>query len=569
MGLFSNDSTVKTTFVGEDKLSPVVRNVRSALGDFKKDVITGVGLGAGLNLFSSAQQALGFVTSAIGDATTAFREDEVSQRQLNAALEANIESWDGNTKAIEDVIAARMKLGFSDDDQRKSLAELIAITKDASQALDIQRTAMDLARLKGTDLETAALALGKAWAGSTTALQRMGIKLDAGVKGMDALAEVQKRVTGQAEAFASTSAGAAEVFNVKVGELQESLGRLISGPAGMFLGWLSNVADVLSGPQGANKEISDFADNIGKTHQAAKEAAQPIQMMSDRLQTSVDHLNQLQYAITQNSFDWLTRLGPAMVAQAEAAGTTIDYMAKLANSVAEAGGSFDDFEYQMRVFLQTQTGTADVVTGTWGATATSVQRSAGTVKVALRSIPRAVTHAVVDMEQTIGDGKDRITKEFQDLAWQSKHPFANTNYAAWLKQKQAAAVAEMRQAVKDGRPDIVAQYRALIADIQDELQGLPGYAEQVAQDAIASLGAVGTTTTRVWKRTHKKKNAIGGMTSGVSLTGEYGPEVVEWGSAKAHVQPTQASHGGGDVYLDGQKVGRWVDRYIDRQLQIG
>jgi hypothetical protein len=83
----------------------------------------------------------GQVTDALGDSITAAREETISVAKLDAALKANVASWDGNTEAIEAALKARMDLGYADDEQRDSLAQLVAVTKDSTAALDIQRTA--------------------------------------------------------------------------------------------------------------------------------------------------------------------------------------------------------------------------------------------------------------------------------------------------------------------------------------------------------------------------------------------------------------------------------------------
>ena len=561
------EETITLKLVAQDLMSGNVSKAISGLDSLAKrgglvgSVLQGVGqkFGQMLSPVGLVSNAIGTVTDIMGEATKAFREDELSQQTLKAALEANIAAWDGNTSSIEAVIAARMKLGFSDDTQRQSLAELVAITKDYKAALDIERTAMDLARLKGTDLGTAAIALGKAWAGSTTALQRMGIKLDPTVKGMAALEEVQKRVAGQAEAFAKTGAGSLEAFNVKVGELQESLGGILQGPANLFINWASNIVDVIDGPNGAAKAVSDLSDSVIQTFDTAKRQAAAGGVVwvdwSQRIQQATDDINNSLGSMSENQHAWVAALGPEMVAAGQDLGIPIDQMAKLADAMQQTHAPIGAFVSYMRSSMQQAAGQVDFLTGTWGTTVRAINRGATTVKNAVRSIPRAITHAVVDMEQTVSSGKEKIVAEFEDLAWQSKHPFAGKNYAAWLKQKQDVALAEMAQAVKDGRPDLVEQYRGLVADIQAELQGLPGYADQITSDVITQLGAIGTSTTSHWKRTHPTKKVPGRARGGAAeagetyVVGEEGPELLRMGSTGGTVIPNTLVPTGGGVHF--------------------
>lgn len=178
-------------------------------------------------LISPATLAIGAVaglTAGAFAAADAAREDETSIALLGQALKANVKDYDGNTTAIEAAITARMKLGFADETQRASLRLLVAVTKDSAKALDLQRLAMDFARLKNIDLATASQLVGKVYGGNIGILSRYGIQLEKGTTSTEALAELQKRAAGQAEEWADTSEGAAETAGIAFGELVEQVG---------------------------------------------------------------------------------------------------------------------------------------------------------------------------------------------------------------------------------------------------------------------------------------------------------------------------------------------------------
>lgn len=178
--------------------------------------------------FGLVRNAIGNVNDFIGDSIDAYRQEQVSIEGLNAALAANVEGWSGNTDAIESVIAAREKLAFSDDSQREALKILVAVTGDATQALDAQGVAMDLARFRGIDLATASTLVAKAWDGNTTSLKKLGIQVDAGAKGYEALAAITKVVGGAAEKYAETDLGKVEAAHIRVDDLMEKLGKTFS-----------------------------------------------------------------------------------------------------------------------------------------------------------------------------------------------------------------------------------------------------------------------------------------------------------------------------------------------------
>jgi len=217
---------VQTTGVG--KASSELDHLRDKFDKLQKQGAKGFAIGAGaaitakgLSLLDSAASGL---INVLGDATQAAIEEEQSIAKLDAALRANVAGWDGNTEAIEKVLASRMKLGFSDDEQRQSLSLLVAATNDVTKAMDLQRTAMDLARLKGISLQQASEALIKVEAGQFRLLKSLGIELKEGATQAEALAAAQKAAAGQAEAFANTNAGKLLKSQIQVDEAMEHLG---------------------------------------------------------------------------------------------------------------------------------------------------------------------------------------------------------------------------------------------------------------------------------------------------------------------------------------------------------
>jgi hypothetical protein len=212
----------------------------TAKGGITGAILGGVGIGAGLSVFGMLKDAIGGVISVAGDAVRQFEEDQRSQVQLYTAIEANVEAWDRDRDAVEAVIASRMRLGFADEDQRSSLATLVAVTGDVTKALDIQREAMDLARLRGMSLSDASLLLGKVYGGNVGILKRYGIQLEKGATATEALAAIQKQANGQAEAYAATTQGKLAAAQLTLGEAMEMAG----GQLAPFLESLGNFADV-------------------------------------------------------------------------------------------------------------------------------------------------------------------------------------------------------------------------------------------------------------------------------------------------------------------------------------
>jgi hypothetical protein len=191
---------------------------------FSQSIKQGLGLGAGMSVFSALTDAARRAGAFIGDAIGAATADEASQAKLTAAIRANTVGWDGNSAAIEGVLKARMNLGFSDDEQRDSLAVLVAATGSVTTALDVQRTAMDLARLKGIDLAAASKAVALGMGGQGRALKELGINVKDYTTKQEVLAAIQKKAAGQAEAYGNTTAGAMVEMQVAIDEAMETIG---------------------------------------------------------------------------------------------------------------------------------------------------------------------------------------------------------------------------------------------------------------------------------------------------------------------------------------------------------
>ncbi|TAL06729.1 MAG: hypothetical protein EPO00_10575 [Chloroflexota bacterium] len=244
-----NKATIVASTV--DKASGPLDRIRGKYEALQKQGAKGFAIGAGAAIttkaFSLLDGAASTVIDTLGDAVQAAIADEESVKRLSASLRANVEGWDGNTKAIEANILAKQRLGFDDETLRDSLTVLVGATHDVTKAQMIMNTAMDLARFKGIDLRTASEALIKVDGGHYRALQALGIKLRDGATQTEALAAVQKIATGQAEAYARTTSGKLVAAQIRIGEIMESFGGVILPGVVEGLDQVTTALDVLGG----------------------------------------------------------------------------------------------------------------------------------------------------------------------------------------------------------------------------------------------------------------------------------------------------------------------------------
>src|SRR4029077_2910903 len=127
----------------------------STLSGKLRTVGKGMVIGGGIASFNLLTDAIGIGIGKLGEAKQAFGDDQVSQAKFAQALKNNIPAWDGSTAAVEKYAAAQGKLGFTDDEIRDSIGQLIGVTHDLTEAQNLNSLAQDLARAKGIDLATA------------------------------------------------------------------------------------------------------------------------------------------------------------------------------------------------------------------------------------------------------------------------------------------------------------------------------------------------------------------------------------------------------------------------------
>lgn len=213
----------------KDDASGKVTGIRNKLRNLGKEaktsILAGVGVGAGIGAFNMLSGAVSGAVGYMKEAVRVGAEEVAEIATLTQAIKENDAAWDGNIEAVEAVIGERQKLGFEDAQQRASLQGLVSVTGDLTKAFKLNRTAMDLSRLKNIDLRTASELIGKVYAGNLGTLSRYGIVLEKGATATEAIAEIQRRAAGQAEAYGNTTQGAMETAELAFGDLQEEIGK--------------------------------------------------------------------------------------------------------------------------------------------------------------------------------------------------------------------------------------------------------------------------------------------------------------------------------------------------------
>lgn len=185
---------------------------------------------------AAAVAALGVAAFQAGQKLFEFarmaRDDEKAQVRLASSIRASTKATDEQIAAVEQFIDVTQRAtGVADDELRPAYARIIRSTRDFEKAQRILRNALDVSAATGKPLKTVVEALSKAYDGSNTALQRLGLGYDkAQLKAMsfnDIQKDLEKRFSGSALEQANTYEGTMARFKITLDELKESLGKAL------------------------------------------------------------------------------------------------------------------------------------------------------------------------------------------------------------------------------------------------------------------------------------------------------------------------------------------------------
>ncbi len=211
---------------------------------------------------------------AVKSVTAAYGEAEVSQRKLQAQLKATGISYREHAEEIDNVIQKTSKMAGLDDEQlQDAFTNIIRVTGNVSQSMRLVGLAADFARAKNIDVAKAGEIVGKVASGNIGILSRYGIAIDKGASSTEALAELQKRFSGQAEAYGKTQSGAADRAKVAWENLREKLGEKL---APTFTRLANKTADFLNQMEAGTGQGGRFAEKLKKVGEALEDIGKAV-----------------------------------------------------------------------------------------------------------------------------------------------------------------------------------------------------------------------------------------------------------------------------------------------------
>jgi hypothetical protein len=187
--------------------------------------------------WSRAASGLGLALGGITLAATRFaQESEVSQQRLQASIEATGASYDDYADAVDNAARSALNLAFDDEEALDALNALTQGTGDTSRALEDLALVEDIARARGIDLAAAAKIVIAAEQGRIGSLKRLGIAIDENASSEEALAALQTKFAGQAEAYADTNAATWDRVQNSIENALEGAGGALVDYQGLILG---------------------------------------------------------------------------------------------------------------------------------------------------------------------------------------------------------------------------------------------------------------------------------------------------------------------------------------------
>lgn len=190
------------------------------------------------NVMKKAFVGLGLVgvTKSLIDMAKAASEDDQGVRLLAQSMKNNVKGQAALKAGVESTITSlSMMAAVTDDEIRPAFAYLIRSTKSVKTSTGLMKVALDLAAGAHVSVGAAASALGRAFNGNLTALN----KLAPGIKKLkDPIGEVAKRFKGMAAIQGQNDPF--KLMQITADEAKESIGRVLLPEIKRLAIWLQS-----------------------------------------------------------------------------------------------------------------------------------------------------------------------------------------------------------------------------------------------------------------------------------------------------------------------------------------
>jgi hypothetical protein len=230
------------------------------------------------------------------DFAKAAAEDAAAQEKLDATIRATTAATDAQVAAVGDYITkTSVAIGITDDQLRPAFSRLVRSTKDTEEAQRLLNLAMDLSSATGKPLEAVTNALGKAYDGTFTSLNKLGLGIDESAikaKDFDGITKDLAATYGSfAENEAETAAKKFERIKIATDEAKESIGaallpiveKLSDYLLTTFVPNLESLINGLTGKGSLSEATENSTDKAYKWGQQIKKVIETVIDFKDEL----------------------------------------------------------------------------------------------------------------------------------------------------------------------------------------------------------------------------------------------------------------------------------------------
>lgn len=220
----AKENNISILISAVDEATKVFKNIGGSITDFakknEKTFKSMRNIGA-VAFWSITAQATMAIAAFKWSETQMVRVDQILKNIDYKWLAVDMEqAWE---KAREFGTKLQSLSWIGDEMAAESFSKLFQITKDVTQAQNLATLAADLSIAKNMDMDSATKLVSMTLAGNTRALKEYGIQLDENATPLQNLAELQKRVGWQAEAYGKTLEWQGVILNQTFWDMQEAI----------------------------------------------------------------------------------------------------------------------------------------------------------------------------------------------------------------------------------------------------------------------------------------------------------------------------------------------------------
>ncbi len=297
----ARDTDVKINIIGDDReLAKATRSAERRLESMRKrlkksnQAVRGLFKGIGV---AAAITAITKFTKAADEDNKSLANLAVVTRNLTGATADQIKAVDAQIQSLQYAV------GIADDELRPAFLALLLPLKDTARAMDALQLATNISAGTGKSLLVVSKALGKAYGGNFTALNKLGLVIK---DSADPMSELAKSFAGAAESAAQISPF--QQLSVIFGDIAEKLGTA-------FLPLLREFAKYLSSKEGketlANfvQLITLLANGIGQIVGAIGNVLGPLSKFLGFNYETADSLDVVTVALDSAERGWVAYKG--------------------------------------------------------------------------------------------------------------------------------------------------------------------------------------------------------------------------------------------------------------------